>query len=51
MAENIVSISIVTPTRCGNVSNSFYFGMTLYIIVWVSINNTTISKKKMFNKG
>ena len=28
--KNLKVISVVKPTRCTNVSNLFYFGMTLY---------------------
>ena len=32
---NVNIISIVKPTRCTNVSNLFYFGMTLYMFLTV----------------
>jgi len=32
-------ISIVKPTRCTNISNLFYFGMTLHVLDSLSIHH------------
>jgi len=40
------SISIVKPTRCTNVSNLFYFGMTLYM--FRALFSSIISSSRLY---
>jgi hypothetical protein len=49
-----ITISIVKPTRCTNVSNLFYFGMTLYVSGSLSVHHqefkTTYSDRHLSNR-
>ena len=37
--DNLAPISVVKPTRCTDVSNLFYFGMTLHVSDGLSVHH------------
>ena len=38
-SEMLVPVSMVKPTRCTNVSNLFYFGITLHVLDGLSVRH------------